>query len=467
MLPKPKYAGQEGNFGLGYLPANVKQSLLAAGLGMMASRSPFLGSAIGEGGLQGLQTYQNLQKQQISVDMEAKKLAQQADQFQKSLAQQKELHMAETPYQRQEMALKQRQQRLMELQPVTVTDPTTGMPHTMARDPDTGQLRPIDPTTGALIRQNPLQQAPSSPVTPANPLLQNRGFQNVGWQVDPGMEYLAQPVAEDVPKTARPEVLQGLDEGLAARVRAVDEGRMPLPTGAAQRMPQNIALMELLSRYDPGFTAQDYATKLATRRDFTAGPTAKNVTALNTVMQHMKELDGAAGDLNNWKSSSLGPFTANANAITNWYRQNEQDPRISRFDTAATAVSNELERAFRGDRTAISGIEEWRKSLHPAMSPEEWQAARGTLMKLVGGRLESVTDQYNRGMGSAKDPMMMLSPGAAQAYKELQSPNRQQTQPQGIQRPQNIPQGSQYSPSRKMWRTPDGKIFDSQGNPVQ
>ena len=44
-------------------------SLMGAGFGMMASRSPFPGVAIGEGGLQGLQTYQNLQKQQINVDI--------------------------------------------------------------------------------------------------------------------------------------------------------------------------------------------------------------------------------------------------------------------------------------------------------------------------------------------------------------------------------------------------------------
>ena len=37
----------------------INQALIAAGLGMMASRSPFAGAAIGEGGLHGLQAYQN------------------------------------------------------------------------------------------------------------------------------------------------------------------------------------------------------------------------------------------------------------------------------------------------------------------------------------------------------------------------------------------------------------------------
>jgi len=41
------------------LSEEARSGLLAAGLGMMASRSPFMGVAIGEGGLGGLQTYYN------------------------------------------------------------------------------------------------------------------------------------------------------------------------------------------------------------------------------------------------------------------------------------------------------------------------------------------------------------------------------------------------------------------------
>jgi len=424
---QPSAPGQEkGAFGI---PRDAALALASAGFGIAGGASPYAGINIGRGAQQGLESFQQQQKQRLTFEQEAKKLAQQADQFQKSLAQQKELHNAITPYQQAEVALKQRQQALAELQPVTVTD-SIGMPHSMVKDPNTGQLIPYEQA----VRQNPLlqQQQPGTPA-PSGPPGRARTIP-VSWDVEPGLEYLAQPTADEIPKTARPEVLQGIDQGLAARVRAVDEGRMPLPTGAAQRMPQNIALMELLSRYDPGFTAQDYASKLATRKDFTAGPTAKNITALNTVMQHVKELDGAAGDLNNWHSGWL-PTTGMLNKGTEMLREGQQDPRLSRFNTAANAVANELERAFRGNTTAISGIEEWRKGLNPSMSPEQWQASRGTLMKLLGGRLEAVTDQYNRGMGSAKDPMMMLSPGAAQAYKELQSPQGQQRQQQNAAPP--------------------------------
>ena len=44
------------------LDPNVKQSLLAGFLGMMASKSPYFGSAIGEGGIAGIANYQNQQQ---------------------------------------------------------------------------------------------------------------------------------------------------------------------------------------------------------------------------------------------------------------------------------------------------------------------------------------------------------------------------------------------------------------------
>lgn len=73
--------------------------LIAAGLGMMASRSPFLANAVGEGGLAGLQTYsqqragevaeaekrQTLTQQNRRIDLDAKRLDQAADQARKHL----------------------------------------------------------------------------------------------------------------------------------------------------------------------------------------------------------------------------------------------------------------------------------------------------------------------------------------------------------------------------------------------
>lgn len=63
------------------LSDDARMALMSAGLGMMASKSPFALSAIGEGGQQGVKTYQERVNQRQKVDSEAKRLAQQAEQF--------------------------------------------------------------------------------------------------------------------------------------------------------------------------------------------------------------------------------------------------------------------------------------------------------------------------------------------------------------------------------------------------
>lgn len=105
VAPVDKPDQRTGLFGAN-LSDKTRQSLLAAGLGIMASRSPFLGNAIGEGGLQGLKSYSESTKaeqeaaekaatkaqEQQRIDLQAKSIAQNAAQFAKtnSLAERRE-----------------------------------------------------------------------------------------------------------------------------------------------------------------------------------------------------------------------------------------------------------------------------------------------------------------------------------------------------------------------------------------
>jgi hypothetical protein len=66
--------------GLGLLPIspNASTGLLTAGLGMLASRSPFLGNAIGEGGIAGLSAYGSAEQNDRKVLAEAAKLSEES-----------------------------------------------------------------------------------------------------------------------------------------------------------------------------------------------------------------------------------------------------------------------------------------------------------------------------------------------------------------------------------------------------
>lgn len=59
--------------------------MMTAGLGMLASKSPFAGVAIGEGGLAGMQTYASERQREDKINSEVKKLGQEAEFAQKRL----------------------------------------------------------------------------------------------------------------------------------------------------------------------------------------------------------------------------------------------------------------------------------------------------------------------------------------------------------------------------------------------
>lgn len=73
----------------GWNPMNLsdeaRSGLMAAGLGMMASKSPFALTQIGEGGLQGVKQFTNEREQKRKIESEAKRLAQSASQFAQNL----------------------------------------------------------------------------------------------------------------------------------------------------------------------------------------------------------------------------------------------------------------------------------------------------------------------------------------------------------------------------------------------
>jgi len=82
----PEEEKQSGLFGGWGLSDAARTGLITAGLGMMASRSPNLWNAIGEGGLAGMHAYSGEKKQAASIEEARKRLEQHADEVSKKLA---------------------------------------------------------------------------------------------------------------------------------------------------------------------------------------------------------------------------------------------------------------------------------------------------------------------------------------------------------------------------------------------
>jgi hypothetical protein len=83
-------------------------------------------------------------------------------------------------------------------------------------------------------------------------------------------------------------------------------------------------------------------------------------------------------------------------------------------------VANELMRVFRGAGSgSMQEIEEWKNTIDSADSPAQLHAAITQAVQLLDSRLQSLGDQYQRGMGQSKDPVTLLSPHAQEVYSAL------------------------------------------------
>jgi hypothetical protein len=402
-------------FGFNSISPEAKYGLIAAGLGMMASRSPYAGVAVGEGGLQGLQSYTGLKKDEQNVDLAVAKLKQEAKQHQDQIAletkKENDPYTKMTAAQIAENEFRNREAQRQEQQPVKVgTDMSTGTDIYAVRDPSVpGGFRRIDPTqlgghvtpmgTGAPVA--PMTPAPAGPSVPTSQ------------QQLPGT---SSPTAGDMPPGIRPEVLGALEPNMAAQIKALDEGRMAFPTGFALSKPYWQNMLRLVSQYDPSFDAVNYNARAKTRADFVAGKSAQNITSFNTAIGHLDSLDKAIEPLGNTRFGWLNPMLQAGKSATGdtQFQAAQKD-----FMAKRQAVTDELTRAFRGSGGNVHDIVGWEQTLNSADSPQALHAAVKSAVDLLKSRIEAVGDTYNRGMGTTRSPLTLLSPHAQEAITRL------------------------------------------------
>lgn len=215
------------------------------------------------------------------------------------------------------------------------------------------------------------------------------------------------------PGVVGPDVLKYLDASTAQQVKALSEGRMSFPSGIALSKPYWQGMLSALSQYDPSFDTGNPGSRAATRKDFTSGKSAQNVTALNTVVGHLDALDKAIDGLGNYDLKINNQL---AHGIA---EQTGTDARIRQFETSKIAVANELTKVFRGTGGAEADIKAWQGQLDAAASPKALHTVVRQMAELMNSRLEAVGEQYKQGMGTSKDPIELLRPDKQAAFARL------------------------------------------------
>jgi len=301
---------------------------------------------------------------------------------------------------------------------LTPIDPATGQPAVSAPQPQLTQADVISPAQAQRVNAPvvPPGAVPSvAPVVPVVPQEEASIPPNAQLTEGPINSRFAEPPAPAAPvnHNVNYDAIASYSPKAQALIKGVADGTIDPSKAFSKRIGKDgeselTKFLGAVKEYDPSFDTANAPARAATLKSFKSGVEARKLSALGTVVGHVAELAKDGQALDNWKSDTFGGATKTANQLRTWLQENKQSPIIRRFDLSATAVSNELENAFRGNTTAISGIQEWRKSINPTMASDEISTSTQKLGSLLLARMGELKEQWDRGMGHNQDPSIAI-----------------------------------------------------------
>ena len=292
---------------------------------------------------------------------------------------------------------------------VDIIDPLTYEPRPYMRGgqyvkPGTTQPQPT-PTP------NPTPQPPVVPPNANSPDIEARtraadqevaDFSTYGTPQQPQPTAPAPPrptVTLPPPKFANynQDYLNSLPESIRSEVKQIAEyDRKPYSTSGVKgglELKRNRAVMDAVQAYSNGsYTEGDFANRNFIKKQYGPGGTiGNNMISVATAHNHL----GTFYDLGQALATGNNALV---NRTVDEYRRTTGDPRITSFDTARLAVSDELAKAMKGANISDTEINEWKKLANSANRPDQIQAVIETAQHLLEGRSREVLDAYERRM---------------------------------------------------------------------
>jgi hypothetical protein len=382
-------------------------ALTMIGASMAASKSPYIGGQLGEGILGGLSSYEAARKMSLDADRIRAQMQHQDTQLQESIRHNK----ATEGLQQQQLQRQVDIANVQSLQPVKIGTDVLGHDIYGVRDPKTGQIRIIDPTTGKILApgQSNIIGVPANP-TPSVPEKVDAGGD------DASIPSKAKPVQGGFPATDWKPDTQRNEDFLASLPPAA---RNTIKNIADYKLnPQSLgykdrtAYLNLVTQYDPSYDMTRFRTINDARKNFSGtGVEARNFSSNDMAIKHI----GSALD----NIEAVGNYTY-APGVLNPIRgaiKRETDPQYQaarkNLEVDIDAVANELMRSFRGSGSASEKeATEWRSKFPINGSPVEQRAAMAEAARLLASRVTASGNRFNDAMGpsNVRDPYSWLSP---------------------------------------------------------
>lgn len=178
--------------------------------------------------------------------------------------------------------------------------------------------------------------------------------------------------------------LNSLPMAMRNQVKAIAEGREPLPTGRTAGSGYNKQVSNAVNQYDPQFSTQ----RAQLRSAFTTGKQGDNIGALNTAVVHTDQYIDA---LNALKNGTFRPGNAAYNALSNLF--GGAPPTTAK--AIANAVAGETATALKGNAT-----DQEIAAVHSGMpdtgSPEQIAAYAKSQLHVLGAKLNTYQERYNQ-----------------------------------------------------------------------
>ena len=490
-------------------------ALMAAGFGMMASRSPFPGVAIGEGGQQGTQTYGELRQQeqaqrmsQAKMDFEVKRLAQGADISANTLAQADKHAMLPygnmTAEQKVKLGMDQaklaeetRQHDLALRTPVKYGETRSGIPlMALPRPGPNGvDFYPIDPKTGtvaasplgASLTNTPGPSGPNAPApapgggapapgggatTPAGftPVAGGDAAERALDAAPPPQVRAAMPAGS--PQARNDDYLTEVakdDPRYAADIKAIANYQMS-PSQFSVRNNRRERAMGDVMLYDPTYDQRRYNSTNQAITAFAKGKQGDAVRSFSVAIEHLGTAEELGKALQNGDIQLL-------NRVRNTFKAQFGYDAPANFDTAKQIVSDEIAKAVIGGQNAEQDRRGLQENLKNSSSPTQLAGVIHTFKELMGGQIIGYKHQYetSTGLHNFED---MLTPRARLEVSKVSADRDAKLAGQRLPAagapatpgaaaptapalPPGVPPGSVSGMKGgvPVWRTPDGQFM--------
>lgn len=263
------------------------------------------------------------------------------------------------------------------------------------------------------------------------------------WSPD-SVEFAAQTYAQtgQMPPVGMGAKAMGVRDKILQRASEIARGiNVPAAPGAEPVAPVDMAT----AAGNVTSAKQTKAAQAAAVRDFSAGMSARRVTANNTAINHLDTMEKLATDLGN---SDLRVVNTAATA----FAKATGAPAPVNFDAARQLVAAEVIKAVVANGGGVKEREEAANQFARANSPAQLKGVVNTYKELLAGQLDTLGQQYETGTGR-KDFESKLTPATKKVFETVRG--KTETPAAG---PIKISSDADYNklPSGAMFIAPDG-----------